>query len=82
VHDEETAEMTLGDLAPDAVAVAQSITEDEQGVAVTAAGGRWTRARSHLTSTDDARAIAARYADITPSLPDLSLSLTKGGDAQ
>jgi S-DNA-T family DNA segregation ATPase FtsK/SpoIIIE len=81
VHDEETAQMTLGDLSPDAVAVAQAITEDEQGVAVTAAGGRWMRARSHLTTTDEARAISAAYADITPAVADLGLSMVKGGDA-
>lgn len=71
VNDEETAEMTLGDLAPDAVTVAQSITEDEQGIAVTTHGGLWVRARSTLTSTTEARETAARYADMTPVLPGL-----------
>ncbi|MFJ4964412.1 FtsK/SpoIIIE domain-containing protein [Streptomyces sp. NPDC088729] len=55
VHDEQTAVMTLGDLAPDAVAVAQSITEDEQGVAVTAVDGQWMRVRSRLVSPESLR---------------------------
>ncbi|WP_263167709.1 FtsK/SpoIIIE domain-containing protein [Streptomyces sp. SCSIO ZS0520] len=58
-HDEASAEMTLGDIHPDAVVVAQSITEDEQGVAVTTAGGQWLRARSHLITTADIAAINA-----------------------
>ncbi|MFE0130326.1 FtsK/SpoIIIE domain-containing protein [Streptomyces sp. NPDC059037] len=58
-HDEASAEMTLGDINPDAVIVAQTITEDEKGVAVFATGGRWTRARSHLVTTSDVAAITA-----------------------
>ncbi|MFE0059426.1 FtsK/SpoIIIE domain-containing protein [Streptomyces sp. NPDC059003] len=58
-HDEASAEMTLGDIAKDAVVVAQSITEEEQGVAVISMHGHWTRARSHLISADDRAEIAA-----------------------
>ncbi|MFF0054498.1 FtsK/SpoIIIE domain-containing protein [Streptomyces microflavus] len=55
VNDEQTAVMTLGDLAPDAVTVAQSITEDEKGVAVTALDGQWMRVRSRLVTPDELR---------------------------
>lgn len=71
VNDGTTAEMALGDLAPDAVAVAQSITEDEQGVAVTTVGARWMLARSTLVTTEDSRAVAEKYADMTPEFPGL-----------
>ncbi|WP_431776529.1 FtsK/SpoIIIE domain-containing protein [Streptomyces cucumeris] len=71
VHDEATAEMALGDLAADAIEVARTITEDEQGVAVTAMGGTWVRARSRLTSAATARQIAELHADLTPDMPDL-----------
>jgi S-DNA-T family DNA segregation ATPase FtsK/SpoIIIE len=70
VNDPSTAEMTLGDLHKDAVAVAQSIQPSEQGVIVTTAGTRgWVRARSHLTTPDDAARLAGQYADRTPNLP-------------
>ncbi|MFJ6012326.1 FtsK/SpoIIIE domain-containing protein [Streptomyces sp. NPDC092952] len=61
VHDEQTAVMTLGDLAPDAVAVAQSITENEKGVAVTALEGHWMRVRSRLVTPESLRT----HADLT-----------------
>ncbi|WP_329397667.1 FtsK/SpoIIIE domain-containing protein [Streptomyces melanogenes] len=70
VNDPGTAEMTLGDLNKDAVAVAQSITAKEQGVAVcTGLDGGWSRARSHLTPTEEATATARKYAAMTPDLP-------------
>ncbi|MEU3880089.1 FtsK/SpoIIIE domain-containing protein [Streptomyces californicus] len=50
VNDEQTAVMSLGDLAPDAVAVAQTITEDEKGVAVSAVDGHWRRVRSRYVT--------------------------------
>ncbi|MEU1628697.1 FtsK/SpoIIIE domain-containing protein [Streptomyces sp. NPDC020096] len=71
VHDEATAEMALGDLSPDAVAVAQTISEEEQGVAVATVGGRWVRARSVLVTTEEARQVASEYAALTPDLPAL-----------
>ncbi|MFE3121090.1 FtsK/SpoIIIE domain-containing protein [Streptomyces niveus] len=67
VNDETTAEMTLGDLAPDAVAVAQTISENEKGVAVTTLGGQWTRARSTLITPDQAREYSAANAHRTPA---------------
>ncbi|MFJ9855555.1 FtsK/SpoIIIE domain-containing protein [Streptomyces sp. NPDC101150] len=79
VNDQATAEMALGDLSPDAIAVAQTIEPDEKGVAVTTVGGRWMRARSDLTTTDQARAIADEHAHLTPYFPALAHSMTKGG---
>ncbi|MFJ9423792.1 FtsK/SpoIIIE domain-containing protein [Streptomyces sp. NPDC101249] len=70
VNDPGTAEMALGDLNKDAVAVAQAITTEERGVAVcTGPDGGWSRARSHLTTTDEAVATARKFAGMTPELP-------------
>jgi S-DNA-T family DNA segregation ATPase FtsK/SpoIIIE len=71
VNDPETAAMVLGDLAPDAVAVAQTIGEAEQGVAVITDGGSWVRARSTYTSADQSRLTARQFAKITPDMPGL-----------
>lgn len=82
VNDPGTAEMTLGDLNKDAVVVAQSITAEEQGVAVcTGPDGGWSRARSHLTSAEEASATARKYAAMTPELPaiDRALAALEGG---
>ncbi|MFF4314290.1 FtsK/SpoIIIE domain-containing protein [Streptomyces sp. NPDC001507] len=76
VNDPGTAEMTLGDLNKDAVAVAQSITAEERGVAVcTGPDGGWSRARSHLTSTEEAVSTARKYSALTPQLPALGRAL-------
>ncbi|MET9010367.1 FtsK/SpoIIIE domain-containing protein [Streptomyces olivaceoviridis] len=83
VNDSGTAEMTLGDLNKEAVAVAQSITAEERGVAVcTSPDGGWSRARSHLTPTEEAVSTARKYAAITPELPglDRALEALKGHD--
>ncbi|MET9303747.1 FtsK/SpoIIIE domain-containing protein [Streptomyces cellulosae] len=73
VNDPATAEMTLGDLNKDAVAVAQSITAEERGVAVcTGPDGGWSRARSHLTPTEEAVSTARKYAATAPDLPALN----------
>ncbi|MEV0368272.1 FtsK/SpoIIIE domain-containing protein [Streptomyces sp. NPDC050636] len=79
VNDSNTAEMALGDLSPDAIAVSQSINEDEKGVAVTTVGARWMRARSDLTTTDQARAVADENAHRTPNLPALARAVMAGG---
>ncbi|MEU9430567.1 FtsK/SpoIIIE domain-containing protein [Streptomyces sp. NPDC048342] len=76
VNDPGTAEMTLGDLNKDAVAVAQSITAQERGVAVcTGPDGGWSRARSHLTPTEEAVSTARKYSALTPQLPALVRAL-------
>ncbi|MEU9915273.1 FtsK/SpoIIIE domain-containing protein [Streptomyces sp. NPDC051001] len=77
VNDPGTAEMTLGDLNKDAVAVAQAITAQEQGVAVcTGPDGGWSRARSHLTSTEEAVSLTRKYAAMAPELPFLTSAFT------
>jgi S-DNA-T family DNA segregation ATPase FtsK/SpoIIIE len=76
VNDPGTAEMTLGDLNKDAVAVAQTITAEERGVAVcTGPDGGWSRARSHLTPTEEAVSTARKYSGMTPELPALGRAL-------
>jgi len=76
VNDPGTAEMTLGDLNKDAVAVAQTITAEERGVAVcTGPDGGWSRARSHLTSTQEAVSTARKYSGMTPQLPALDRAI-------
>jgi S-DNA-T family DNA segregation ATPase FtsK/SpoIIIE len=76
VNDPGTAEMALGDLNKDAVAVAQAITAEERGVAVCSGpDGGWSRARSHHTRTEEAVATARKYAPMTPDLPTVSRAL-------
>ncbi|QUC63684.1 cell division protein FtsK [Streptomyces sp. A2-16] len=76
VSDPGTAEMTLGDLNKDAVAVAQAITAEERGVAVCSGpDGGWSRARSHLTPTEEAVSTARKYSGMTPELPALGHAL-------
>ncbi|AUH41255.1 FtsK/SpoIIIE domain-containing protein [Streptomyces sp. CMB-StM0423] len=84
VNDPGTAEMALGDLNKDAVTVAQTITPDEQGVAVCAGpDGGWNRARSQLTTTEEATTTAAKHAHVTPVLPalDRALEALKGDES-
>ncbi|MEV8059689.1 FtsK/SpoIIIE domain-containing protein [Streptomyces antimycoticus] len=76
VNDPGTAEMTLGDLNKDAVAVAQSIGEAEQGVAVTAGDtGGWMRGRSHLTTPAEAQVTAAENAGLAFRLAGVARAL-------
>ncbi|MFD7131285.1 FtsK/SpoIIIE domain-containing protein [Streptomyces sp. NPDC059894] len=81
-HDEASAEMTLGDINADAVVTAQTITEDEQGVAVVAMNGQWARARSRLVTAVEAGEIASINPPTDPFLiqPD-PVEFTKGGAA-
>jgi S-DNA-T family DNA segregation ATPase FtsK/SpoIIIE len=67
VNDPETATMTLGDIDPDALAAAQKIAAETPGVAiVTGHDGTWHRARSVLTTEEQAEHAARTYAHLTP----------------
>lgn len=80
VADEETAKMTLGDVAPEAVEVALSLTPSQQGYAVaTDSEGGWLRGRSILTSAEAAGSVASRYAVMTPDLPGITRPNDSGG---
>lgn len=82
VADEETAKMAVGDIAPEAVDVALRISPVEAGFAVaTDSVGGWSRARSVLTSAEDAAAAAVRYAVMAPVLPGIARPALAGGDA-
>lgn len=74
VHDPETADMTLGDLYPDAVEAAQQIGPMDKGVAITTADAfGWTRARSIKTSNQTLAQIIENTRDLKPRLPDLDI---------
>lgn len=81
VHDPGTAEMVLGDLDRDALSAAQQITPEQPGVAVAFGDdGRWTRVRSVLTTPEQARRTAAKYARLTPDLSQLGSFNDTGND--
>jgi S-DNA-T family DNA segregation ATPase FtsK/SpoIIIE len=72
VLDKGTAEMALGDLDPDAVDAAQQITAAQQGVGVVVGeDGLWMRARSILTTPEQARRTAEKYAHLAPIMSEL-----------
>jgi hypothetical protein len=82
VNDPETATMTLGDMAPDALDAARAIAAETPGVAIVAGqDGTWHRGRSVYVSEEEAEAAARRHASLTPAWADLiatdSLPLTK-----
>jgi S-DNA-T family DNA segregation ATPase FtsK/SpoIIIE len=80
VNDEETAVMCLGDLFPEAVAAALLLTPSDQGVAVTTDGaGGWVRAKSVLTSSEEAAETARAHAAMTPILPGIAPPDFMGG---
>jgi S-DNA-T family DNA segregation ATPase FtsK/SpoIIIE len=80
VNDPETAHMVLGDLFKDAVAVAQMITPDERGTAVTSDGAdSWVRAKGTLTSPEEAADVAYVTAKLTPVLPGIDVPWNDGG---
>ncbi|MEU6094281.1 FtsK/SpoIIIE domain-containing protein [Streptomyces sp. NPDC047079] len=73
VNDKQTAEMGLGDIAPDAVMAATTIAPDRPGVAVAGdTSGGWSRIRTPETSKDDVVAVCRQFADLTPELPFLA----------
>jgi S-DNA-T family DNA segregation ATPase FtsK/SpoIIIE len=73
VNDKQTAEMGLGDIAPDAVIAVTTIAPDRPGVAVAGdTSGGWSRIRTPETSSDDVVAVCRQFADLTPDLPFLA----------
>lgn len=73
VNDKQTAEMGLGDIAPDAVVSVTGIRADRPGVAVAGdASGYWSRIRTPEVTPDQAAATCREYAHLTPELPFLA----------
>ncbi|MFD9926007.1 FtsK/SpoIIIE domain-containing protein [[Kitasatospora] papulosa] len=73
VNDKQTADMGLGDIAPDAVFAVTTIPPDRPGVAVAGdASGGWSRIRTPELSAADAVAICREYAHLTPDVPALA----------
>ncbi|MFJ9422628.1 FtsK/SpoIIIE domain-containing protein [Streptomyces sp. NPDC101249] len=73
VNDKQTADMGLGDVAPDAVAAVTSIPPDKPGVAVAGdTSGGWSRIRTPQTSPAEAAAVCREFAHLTPVLPFLA----------
>ncbi|MFE3553623.1 FtsK/SpoIIIE domain-containing protein [Streptomyces sp. NPDC059193] len=73
VNDKQTADMGLGDIAPDAVVAVTTIPPDKPGVAVAGdSSGGWSRIRTPELGADDAAAICVQFAHLTPDLPCLA----------
>ncbi|MGS2587912.1 FtsK/SpoIIIE domain-containing protein [Streptomyces hebeiensis] len=73
VNDKQTAEMGLGDIAPDAVSAVTLLAPDRPGVAVAGdSSGGWSRIRTPEMTPDEAVAICREYAHLTPALPGLA----------
>lgn len=73
VNDKQTAEMGLGDIAPDAVVAVTGIAPDRPGVAVAGdTSGGWSRIRTPEITPDEAAAVCREFAHLTPELPFLS----------
>ncbi|MEU6222306.1 FtsK/SpoIIIE domain-containing protein [Streptomyces sp. NPDC047042] len=73
VNDKQTAEMGLGDIAPDAVVAVTAIAPDRPGVAVAGdTSGGWSRIRTPQTTPDEATAVCREFAHLTPDLPFLA----------
>ncbi|WP_405854359.1 FtsK/SpoIIIE domain-containing protein [Streptomyces sp. NBC_00090] len=73
VNDKQTAEMGLGDIAPDAVVAVTAIPPDKPGLAVAGdTSGGWSRIRTPELNAADAVAICAEHAHLTPDIPALA----------
>ncbi|MEY2231374.1 FtsK/SpoIIIE domain-containing protein [Streptomyces sp. BF23-19] len=73
VNDKQTADMGLGDIAPDAVVAVTTIPPDKPGVAVAGdTSGGWSRIRTPELSAEEASEICAQFAHRTPALPALA----------
>ncbi|GAA4907888.1 FtsK/SpoIIIE domain-containing protein [Streptomyces coeruleoprunus] len=72
VNDKQTAEMGLGDIAPDAVVAVTTIPPDRPGVAVAGdSSGGWSRIRTPEMTPAEAVAVCREYAHLTPHIPAL-----------
>ncbi|MEV6326944.1 FtsK/SpoIIIE domain-containing protein [Streptomyces sp. NPDC051909] len=73
VNDKQTAEMGVGDIAPDAVVTVLVIPPDKPGVAVAGdSSGGYSRIRTPKLSAAAAAAACAKFAHLTPELPALA----------
>ncbi|MCL6281648.1 FtsK/SpoIIIE domain-containing protein [Streptomyces albidoflavus] len=69
VNDKQTAEMALGDIAPEAVFAATTIAPDRPGVAVAGdSSGGWSRIRTPAMTPAEAVAVCREFAHLTPHL--------------
>ncbi|MGW3916086.1 FtsK/SpoIIIE domain-containing protein [Streptomyces sp. NPDC005070] len=72
VNDKQTAEMGLGDVAPEAVPLVTSMAPDKAGLAVAAdSSGGWSRIRTPMTTPAEATAVCREFAHMVPHLPAL-----------
>ncbi|MGW3407946.1 FtsK/SpoIIIE domain-containing protein [Streptomyces sp. NPDC000888] len=72
VNDKQTAEMGLGDVAPEAVPIVTTIPADKPGLAVAAdSSGGWSRIRTPLTTSAEVTAVCWEFAHLVPELPAL-----------
>ncbi|WP_406225130.1 FtsK/SpoIIIE domain-containing protein [Streptomyces anulatus] len=73
VNDKQTAEMALGDIAPEAVFAATTIAPDRPGVAVAGdSSGGWSRIRTPAMTPAEAVAVCREFAHFTPHLAALA----------
>ncbi|MFB7045134.1 FtsK/SpoIIIE domain-containing protein [Streptomyces microflavus] len=73
VNDKQTADMGLGDIAPDAVFAVTAIAPDRPGVAVAGdSSGGWSRIRTPAMTPAEAVAICREYAHLTPHIAALA----------
>ncbi|WP_329119700.1 FtsK/SpoIIIE domain-containing protein [Streptomyces sp. NBC_01465] len=72
VNDKQTAEMGLGDIAPEAVPLVTTMPADRPGLAVAGdASGGWSRIRTPFTTREEAAAACREFAHMTPDVPAL-----------
>ncbi|MGW6894353.1 FtsK/SpoIIIE domain-containing protein [Streptomyces chartreusis] len=73
VNDKQTAEMGLGDIAPEAMVSVLGIRADRPGVAVAGdASGYWSRIRTPEIAPVQVTAVCREFAHLTPELPFLA----------
>ncbi|MFE9807773.1 FtsK/SpoIIIE domain-containing protein [Streptomyces sp. NPDC005548] len=72
VNDKQTAEMGLGDIAPEAVPLVTAFPPDRPGLAIAAdSSGGWSRIRTPMTTRAEAAAACRQFAHLVPHLPAL-----------